>query len=208
MWSQQHNPLNNKGFSHIVISHIAVSPANLTHACLPALNALVHTSWMRTKFAMMLSIAMSVAVPVANAAPVDDGLAAYEAGDYAAALEILMPLAEAGNLDASFTVGRLYDFGQGVGQDDLTAGIWYRVAAEQGMAEAQLALGILFDSGEGVLQSFVEAYAWSAIAADQGLRRAEAFRDTMRSLMSRVDRDTSDRLKTKYWDLYVVPFQN
>ncbi len=162
---------------------------------------------------MMLAFSLSAAsvlamAPLANAGPLEDGLAAHAAGDYAAALELLVPLAAAGNLQASYTVGVMYDFGQGVGQDDPTAGTWYRVAAEQGMAEAQLALGILFDSGEGILQSFAEAYAWSAIAADQGLTRAEKFRDSVRSFMSRLDKQNAEALKAKYWDLYVVPFEN
>ena len=143
----------------------------------------------------------------AAAAPIDDGLAAFQSEQYAVALEILLPLAEAGNLEASYTVGMIYDFGRGVNQDDMVAGIWYRLPAENGMAEAQLAMAVLFDSGEGILQNVVEAYAWSSIAADQGLARAERLRDSVRSVMSRIDRQNADSLKAKYWDLYVVPFQ-
>ena len=143
----------------------------------------------------------------AVAEPIDDGLAAFQSQEYAKALEILLPLAEAGNLEASYTVGVLYDFGRGVNQDDMMAGMWYRLPAENGMAEAQLAMAVLFDSGEGILQNVVEAYAWSSIAADQGLAKAERLRDSVRSIMSRVDKKNADALKAKYWDLYVVPFE-
>ena len=64
------------------------------------------------------------------AEPIDDGLAAFQSEDYARALEILLPMAEAGNLEASYTVGVIYDFGRGVNQDDMTAGTWYRIAAD------------------------------------------------------------------------------
>jgi len=141
------------------------------------------------------------------AEPIDDGLAAFQSEDYARALEILLPLAAAGNLEASYTVGVIYDFGRGVNQDDMTAGTWYRIAAVQGMAEAQLAMAMLFDSGEGILQNFVEVFAWSSIAADQGLPRAARLRDSVASFMSRIVRTNADALKAKYWDLYVVPFQ-
>jgi len=52
------------------------------------------------------------------AEPIDDGLAAFQSEDYARALEVLLPLAEAGNLDASHTVGVIYGFGRGVNQDE------------------------------------------------------------------------------------------
>ena len=151
--------------------------------------------------------ASAVAAEGALAAPIDDGLTAFEAEQYDTALEILRPLAEAGNIEAAYTVGVIYDFGRGVNQDDMAAGIWYRIAAEQGMPEAQLAIAVLFDTGEGILQSVVEAFAWSSIAADQGLRRAERLRDSVRSVMSRRDRIIADELKEQFWDLYVVPFQ-
>jgi hypothetical protein len=184
----------------------------ITDPWLPQFSPVGHTDPMgywHTVFGVgvaVLVISTGVGRGVA-AEPIDDGLAAFQSEDYARALEILLPMAEAGNLEASYTVGVIYDFGRGVNQDDMAAGTWYRIAAENGMAEAQLAMAVLFDSGEGILQSVVEAYAWSSIAADQGLAKAERLRDSVRSVMSRIDRINADALKAKYWDLYVVPFQ-
>ena len=182
--------------------------AVFTEPWLVPVSALGDTAPMRFWLTTILAaFALSAVAVGAMAAPIDDGLAAFEAEQYEAALEILRPLAEAGNIEAAYAVGVIYDFGRGVNQDDMAAGIWYRIAAEQGMPEAQLGMAVLFDTGEGILQSVVEAFAWSAIAADQGLRRAELLRDSVRSVMSRQDRLIADELKAQYWDLYVVPFQ-
>ena len=179
-----------------------------TEAWLPGGRLFGHTGIMGRWFTCLAAVVTICSLGQGAAAdPIDDGLAAFAAEEYATALEILLPLAEAGNPDAAYTVGIIYDFGRGVNQDDMAAGVWYRIAAEQGMPEAQLAMGTLFDTGEGILQNVVEAYAWSAIAADQGLGRAERLRDSVSSVMSRLDRRNAESLKAKYWDLYVVPFQ-
>lgn len=204
MWTRTKAPSKRKG--SIVGSTLITDP------WLPPFPRVSHTDPMGYRYTVF---AVGVAVLVVStgvghgvaAEPIDDGLAAFQSEDYARALEILLPMAEAGNLEASYTVGVIYDFGRGVNQDDMAAGTWYRIAAENGMAEAQLAMAVLFDSGEGILQNVVEAYAWSSIAADQGLAKAERLRDSVRSVMSRIDRINADALKAKYWDLYVVPFQ-
>ncbi len=48
---------------------------------------------------------------------IDDGLAAYQRGDYAAALNFWKPLAEKGDAAAQNYLGLIYDEGQGP-QDD------------------------------------------------------------------------------------------
>ncbi len=47
----------------------------------------------------------------------DEGVAAYERGDYATALRELRPLARQGDSNAQFFVGLMYEDGQGVPQD-------------------------------------------------------------------------------------------
>ncbi|MDA9060739.1 sel1 repeat family protein, partial [Planktomarina temperata] len=65
------------------------------------------------------------------------GFAAYNAGDYATALQEWKPLAEAGNVVAQYNLGVMYDNGYGVPQDYAEAVKWYRLAAEQGYDSAQ-----------------------------------------------------------------------
>jgi TPR repeat protein len=50
-------------------------------------------------------------------------------------------LAEQGDVDAQWNLGRMYGNGRGVPEDDAEAIKWYRLAAEQGYARAQFNLG-------------------------------------------------------------------
>jgi hypothetical protein len=113
-------------------------------------------------------------VPVAGAAhDYNAGLAAYLAGDHARALREWRPLAEQGNAVAQFSLGLMYNNGQGVPQDYAEAARWYRLAAEQGNANAQFNLGIIYANGFGVTQDDVEAVRWYRQAAIQGNAEAQ-----------------------------------
>jgi TPR repeat protein len=80
----------------------------------------------------------------------------------------ILAKANAGDANAQFNIGVLYDNGQGVAQDYKQAAAWYRKAAEQGRAEAQLNLGVMYARGDGVPKDYAEAVRWSRKAADQG----------------------------------------
>ncbi len=90
-------------------------------------------------------------------AGVDEGLAAYNRGDYATALRVWRPLAGQGNALAQLNLGSMYAAGQGVPQDDAEAARWYRKAAEQGDASAQYNLALMYYNGQGVPQDYAEA---------------------------------------------------
>ena len=96
------------------------------------------------------------------------GADAYEAGDYETAYEILLPIAERGDMFAQFNLGFMYHQGQGVLQDYAEAARWYRLAAEQGNASSQYNLGIMYRQGQGVPQDYSEAVRWYRAAAEQG----------------------------------------
>lgn len=76
--------------------------------------------------------------------------------------------AEEGHADDQFSLGRLYEAGNGVARDVEEAVRWYRLAAEQGHAGAQSALGNLYTLGEGVPVDHREALRWLLPAAAQG----------------------------------------
>ena len=101
------------------------------------------------------------------------GLTAYQAGDYATALQEWRPLAEQGNTDAQSNLGLMYQNGEGVLQDYAEAIKWYRLAAEQGLASAQYNLGNMVRRGSGVLQDYAEAVKWYRLAAEQGYTSAQ-----------------------------------
>ena len=115
---------------------------------------------------------MALAVP-ADAGSYEDGLAAYNQGDYATALRLWRPLAEQGHAEAQFNLGLVYGMGQGVPQDDAEAVKWFRMAAEQGIAEAQNNLGSMYYDGRGVPQDDTEAVKWYRKAAEQGDAEAQ-----------------------------------
>ena len=68
----------------------------------------------------MKRIAVAAVLLVSLAGPVragfDEGVAAFERGDYATALKEFRPLAEQGDADGQFNLGLMYDPGRGVTQ--------------------------------------------------------------------------------------------
>jgi TPR repeat protein len=76
----------------------------------------------------------------ALAGPWEDGMAAYNRGDYVPAIRLFRPLAEAGNPKAQSVLGAMYRRGQGVARNSARAFIWYSVAAERGDAKAKAGL--------------------------------------------------------------------
>jgi uncharacterized protein len=104
-------------------------------------------------------------IGVAVAGPLEDGIAAYQKGNYAAAMSYWRPLADQGNARAQFNLGLLYGHGQGVPQDYAQAIAWYRKAADQGDAFAQENLGSMYANGRGVTQDYVQADMWFSLSA-------------------------------------------
>jgi TPR repeat protein len=108
------------------------------------------------------------------AGPFEDGLAAYEGGNNAAALRLFLPLAEQGHAGAQVQMGRMYASGHGLPQDHIAAVAWFRLAAEQGNANAQRNLGIMFKRGRGVPTDYGAAADWFRLAAEQSDPAAQA----------------------------------
>ena len=103
----------------------------------------------------------------------DEGVAAYNRGDFATAIREWRPLAEQGHASAQFNLGLMYGEGEGVPQDDAEAVKWYRKAAEQGLAEAQFNLGLMYYNGQGGPQDYAQALQWYRKAAEQGYANAQ-----------------------------------
>ncbi len=99
---------------------------------------------------------------------------AYGAQDYARAMELALPVAEAGNADAQYLVGRMYEKGRGVRKDKAKILTWYRRAAEGGNAKAQYKLGAGYAMGfTGLEQNNEKAKKWIRMSAEQGYDRAQ-----------------------------------
>lgn len=80
--------------------------------------------------------------------------------------------AESGDAQAQFELGRAYEDGKGVAQDDEQAVQLFRKSADQGNARAQNALGVMYALGRGVQRDKEEAVRWYKKAAKQGLAEA------------------------------------
>lgn len=107
------------------------------------------------------------------AGQLDDGIKAFESGDYTAAFKLLSPLAQSGNARAQNKLGVMYYTGRGVAQDNSKAIQWHRKAAEQGLADAQCRLGAMYDYGHGAPQDYAEAAKWLKKSAEQGHAEAQ-----------------------------------
>jgi TPR repeat protein len=132
-------------------------------------------------FGIVLAATLTVVVSGAKAGSADEdfrsGLAAFNRGDFAAAMGLWRPLADGDDARSQAGVGFLYHRGLGVKTDDAQAAFWLRKAAEQGQAEGQLMLGSLYFFGLGVPQSYATAYAWCELAQDNGQAEAQICRD-------------------------------
>ncbi len=94
----------------------------------------------------------------------NDGVNAYQKGDYKTAFNEWKPLAEQGDARAQYNLGLMHANGEGMLRDEKEAVKWYRKAAEQGDAEAQYNLGLMYDK----LWDLKEAVKWLLKAAEQG----------------------------------------
>ncbi len=103
----------------------------------------------------------------------EDGVAAHDKGDIATAVRLWTSSAEQGNASARFTLGLMYDLGNGVAQDYKTAIKWYTLAAEQRNSSAQFNLGFMYEHGQGVAQDLNTAVKWYTLAAEQGNASAQ-----------------------------------
>ncbi|MEI6985655.1 MAG: tetratricopeptide repeat protein [Rhodospirillaceae bacterium] len=95
----------------------------------------------------------------------EDGLSAYSSSDYQQAALLVRPVAEAGNKEAQYVLGVMYDRGNGVPQDMVAAASWYARSANQGHALAQYNLGAMYCEGLGVAFDPIQAYKWLNLAS-------------------------------------------
>jgi len=140
----------------------------------------IMTRWM-TRTALCIALLMSAAAPVradeatkdapppaagtvydetqpgADDPRVREGNSAAAEGDFKKAYDIWLPLANAGNADAQFRIGTLFDL-DGFDGGNVDAAIrWYRAASEQNHLSAIYNLGLLFDYDKRVPRDIEQA---------------------------------------------------
>jgi len=125
---------------------------------------------MRFMFKVMIVLLLSFQTAQAS---LSKGLAAAQAGDFAASYELWLPIAKQGGTDAQFYIGLLHSK-QLIPQASPEEAVkWYLLAATKGHVDAQFNLGIKYDKGIGVEQSATEAFSWYFKAANNGHPQAQ-----------------------------------
>ena len=143
-----------------------------------------------------------------------DGIAAFDRGDFAAAHQLLMSLAEQGDPRAAIMVAGDFYVGWGVPADDAKAEEWrrraktiagptdfdlvisrWRAMAAAGDAAAQAMLGAAYYAGFGVPMDPAEAVRWIRAAADQGHARGQYALGELCLAGDGVSRDVPEAIK-------------
>lgn len=132
--------------------------------------------------------------------------AAYQKGDFDAALRLGRPLADAGDVRAQAILGLMHYRGRGVPQDLGEAVRWFRQAADRGDATAQFYLGVMYSEGRSVPQSFAEAAEWYRLAAEQGDAPAQF---NLALSLSKGETGAPDNVSAYFWfNLAAARFPN
>jgi TPR repeat protein len=79
-------------------------------------------------------------ISAAFAGPWEDGMAAYNRGDYVPAIRLFRALAEQGNVKAQNVLGVMFRKGEGVPKNPARAHMWFSFAAKRGDARAKAEL--------------------------------------------------------------------
>src|ERR1700723_2675759 len=94
----------------------------------------------RTMIGSLLLGAPLLGIAGAVAGPFEDGMTAYNRGDYMPAIRLFRPLAEQGNARAQHLIGVMYHKGEGVARNSVRAFAWFSLAAAHGDRDAQATL--------------------------------------------------------------------
>ena len=81
--------------------------------------------------------------------------------------------ARAGNPEAQFNLGVLYQRGEGLPQNDEQAFFWFQSAAEQNYPQAQHNLATAYAEGRGIARNYPKAAEWFAKSAEAGLSQSQ-----------------------------------
>ena len=90
-----------------------------------------------------------------------------------------LPKAQAGNAEAQFDVGNMFEKGNGVARDETKAFEWYLKAAKQNHDKAAFEVGFAYLRGVGISKNYDKALKWLSSSAEYNNVRAYYFLGTM-----------------------------
>src|SRR5690348_10344071 len=106
-------------------------------------------------------------------AQIDAVQAAMEKKDFATAIKLLRPMADAGDPQAQSILAEMHAAGEGTKQNFPEALALWRKDANQNFPPAQYSLGLMYATGQGVKRDYAEAAKWIRYAADQNIAEAQ-----------------------------------
>ena len=110
-------------------------------------------------YLLLLLISFCTSIGAQNATALyEQGKKLYDEKKYAEAFPKLKAAAEKGHKKAQYRLGRCYDKGHGVEEDNNQAFKWYKKAADQEYAKAQYQLGKCYKDGKGVEKDKKKAF--------------------------------------------------
>jgi TPR repeat protein len=83
----------------------------------------------RMRIGGLAVVAHLLGIAGASAGPWEDGMVAYNRGDYLPAMRLFRPLAEQGNPKAQSVLGVMYRRGQGVARNPIRSFMWFSFGA-------------------------------------------------------------------------------
>ena len=137
-------------------------------------NKKINTDMTKRKLLSCLFLMFTFTVMAQNADQLyREGKALYDAKRFHEALPKLKAAADKGHRKAQYRLGRCFDKGEGVAEDNVRAFQWYFKAASQGHPKAQYQVGRCYKKGKGVAEDQKKAYAYFVKAARQDNADAE-----------------------------------
>ncbi len=121
----------------------------------------------------LFSLLLTICCIGSNLAESNDAWDAYKKGNYKAAYDEWLPLAEKGSAEAQFNLAGMFAKGYGVVMDEKKSFDWYKKAAEQGHPKAQYNLGVMHIIGSGTPKSLSDAKHWLNLAYENGIESVE-----------------------------------
>lgn len=147
----------------------------------------MRSQWNAALAAGFLVVAAGASVPAG--ATVEDGMSAFERGQFEAAAREFEAPAKAGDPRAQYLLGIMYLNEYVPAPDPGAAVALIRAAAEQGHRDAQTELARMYRTGDGVESDAVEMTKWYQRAAEQGDVGAQLLLADTYAYGQGVDRD-------------------
>ena len=134
---------------------------------------------------IILGLMLSLGTVAQNADQLyKEGKALYDAKNYEQALPKLKAAAAKGHKKAQYRLGRCYDKGHAVAEDNAMAVQWYAKSAAQGYAKAEYQMGKAYLKGKGVAADEAKARTW--------LRKAVKNDKSGTEILNMIKADASD----------------